>query len=63
MVAFDDLADSRGNWGYPIHPKDKILKEIEYGDKKAFIFMGGFGIERMRLIIGQKYLRRKTGLH
>ncbi|MCK5215521.1 MAG: hypothetical protein KAR05_09235 [Candidatus Omnitrophica bacterium] len=30
---------------YPVSNKDKIVKEIQYGDKKGWIFMGGFAID------------------
>jgi hypothetical protein len=29
----------------PIHPKDKIIREVQYGNKKSWLFMGGVGIE------------------
>lgn len=36
---------------YPIAPEDKVLQEILYGDKKVKLFLGGVGIERMRMIV------------
>lgn len=41
---------------YPIAKEDHVIEEVEYGAKKSIIFMGGFGIERMRLIAQQRYL-------
>ena len=35
---------------YPVDPRDKILMTIERGDKEGILFMGGFAIERMRII-------------
>jgi len=39
---------TKENTMYPLHAQyDKIIKEIQYGDKKAWLFMGGVGIERV----------------
>jgi hypothetical protein len=39
---------NQGGGIYPIHSKyDRIIKEIQWGDKKAWLFMGGVGIERV----------------
>lgn len=32
---------------YPVGPDDHILKDIVFGDKEAWIFMGGFEIEKL----------------
>jgi len=41
---------------YPIDPKDRIVKEIIVGDKKATLFMGGIAIEKMyRIIMLKKF--------
>jgi hypothetical protein len=44
---------------YPVHPNDKILEVVEWGNRKAWIFMGGFSIDMMRKI--QTYLMLKQG--
>ncbi len=36
---------------YPIHPLDKIIEDVTFGDVSATIFMGGYGIEKMRKIL------------
>ncbi|MFA5088705.1 MAG: hypothetical protein WC552_06695, partial [Candidatus Omnitrophota bacterium] len=36
---------------FPVGPQDKILKEISVGNKRVVLFMGGFAIEKMRLIV------------
>lgn len=36
---------------YPIAPNDKVIKMIESGDKKIYLFMGGFGIEKMYTLL------------
>jgi len=36
---------------YPIDSRDKILRYVTYGDIQGVIFLGGFGIEKMRRII------------
>lgn len=36
---------------YPVAPEDKVLEEVVYGDKKVKLFLGGIGIERMRMIV------------
>ncbi|MBF0387426.1 MAG: hypothetical protein HQL20_06175 [Candidatus Omnitrophica bacterium] len=33
---------------YPLHPNDKVLEVVECGNRKAWIFMGGFAIDLMR---------------
>ncbi len=47
-----DLAGQDKN--YPLSSRDKIVKTIEVGDKKAFLFQGGFGIEQKRVLIELK---------
>lgn len=37
---------------YPYGPRDQVLKEVVVGDKKVTIFMGGFAIEKMRVMLG-----------
>lgn len=32
---------------YPVDPKDIVLREISYGNKKGWIFMGGVAIEKL----------------
>ncbi len=39
---------------YPIHPNDKVLEVVEWGNRKATIFMGGFSIDMMRKV--QQYM-------
>jgi hypothetical protein len=36
--------------GYPYSDKDLILKKIQRGDIEGALFMGGSGIERMRIV-------------
>ena len=43
-----------GDFPYPIHPKDKILETVEWGNKKAWIFMGGISIDMMKKL--QEYM-------
>jgi len=44
---------------YPIDPKDVIVKEIVVGNKKATLFVGGIGIEKMwRLVMLERLKRR-----
>lgn len=35
---------------FPLSTQDQVIEEIEWGDRKAYIFMGGVGIERLRLM-------------
>ncbi len=42
---------------YPLHPNDKVLEVVEVGNRKAWIFMGGFSIDMMRKI--QNYILLK----
>lgn len=35
------------NFAYPIGPRDQVVQEIEYGNKKAWLFMGGVAIEML----------------
>jgi len=37
---------------YPIDSNDRVIKKIEVGDRRVYIFMGGFAIEKMRIIAG-----------
>lgn len=30
---------------YPVHPEDRVIEEIQYGNKKAWLFMGGISID------------------
>ena len=32
---------------YPMAPEDFVLKKLQYGEKNAWIFMGGYAIEKM----------------
>ena len=32
---------------FPISPEDKIIEEMEWGDRKVYLFVGGIGIERI----------------
>lgn len=42
---------------YPFdESKDRFVKDIEVGDKKVFLFMGGLAIQRMRTIVELKTL-------
>ena len=46
---------------YPFGPGDKIIREIERGDVKATLFMGGSYVERARVTyaILRQYLKHK----
>src|SRR3989338_5441685 len=46
---------------FPISGQDKIIDEVEWGDRKAYFFMGGFGIER-RKILNDLWRAQKAGL-
>lgn len=35
---------------FPMSDQDKIIDEIEWGDRKAYFFMGGVGIERRKML-------------
>jgi hypothetical protein len=39
---------------YPVDPNDRVIDIVEWGNRKAWIFMGGFAIDRMKKI--QEYL-------
>ena len=45
---------------YPIDERDKIVKQMEWGNKKVTLFLGGVAIERMR--IGFNILQRQQKL-
>ncbi len=52
---------------YPIHPNDKVLEVVEWGNRKAWIFMGGFSIDMMRkvqqyMMMQQEAKRKQRGL-
>jgi hypothetical protein len=36
---------------YPVGPNDRVLKEVVVGNKKATIFVGGFAIEKARIMV------------
>ncbi len=38
-------------YGFPVGPDDRILYEMEVGDQKGYIFLGGFAIERRRQMV------------
>ena len=40
----------KGVPGYPYGKNDRVLKKIRYGDVEVVLFMGGIGIEKMRII-------------
>jgi len=39
---------------FPIDPDDKILQKLQVGDKIATLYMGGFAIEKMRVLVELK---------
>ena len=39
------VAQLNENLSYPIHPHDRVLEEIQYGNKRVWIFMGGVAID------------------
>ena len=43
--------EPKNNFFYPLGPDDRVLELIKRGNKKAWIFMGGVGIERMWRVI------------
>lgn len=42
---------------YPLHPNDRVLEVVEVGNRKAWIFMGGFAIDMMRKM--QNYIHSR----
>jgi len=42
---------ANGFYDFPVGEDDKILYEMEVGDQKGYIFLGGFAIERRRLMV------------
>ena len=46
---------------FPISAQDKIIDEVEWGDRKAYFFMGGIGIER-RKMLNDLWRARQAGL-
>ncbi len=57
--------EDEGALPYPIHPSDKVIDTVVWGNKKAWIFMGGISIEiRRRLMLQmlqQRALRNPAG--
>jgi len=47
---------------YPIDKKDKVLKKIIYGDNKITLFMGGFAIEKMRMLVEMMQRKAKSNI-
>jgi len=45
---------------FPIGDKDLIIKKIEVGERNVYLFLGGFAIDRMRLLVN--YYLKKKGL-
>jgi len=51
-----------GNFSYPVHQGDKIIKRIELGDNFAVFFMGGLAIEKAwQYIMYKQLMLNKTG--
>ncbi|MCK5581333.1 MAG: hypothetical protein KAJ18_08680 [Candidatus Omnitrophica bacterium] len=44
------VAPVHKEFSYPVSSQDRIIENIQYGDKKAVLFMGGVGIQKMFLI-------------
>ena len=57
--------EDEGVLPYPVHPSDKVIDTVVWGNKKAWIFMGGISIEiRRRLMLQmlqQRALRNAAG--
>ena len=54
----------KGEFVYPIHPTDRIIKEFIRGDNKITLFMGGLAIDQKRTLIEkmkllQQYQQKK----
>ncbi|MBF0521752.1 MAG: hypothetical protein HQL24_01710 [Candidatus Omnitrophica bacterium] len=49
---------------FPLDPHDKIIKHLVYGDLESLLFMGGFAIEKARVMINilsaMEYLKHKA---
>jgi hypothetical protein len=45
-------------FAYPLNPQDQLLETLQAGDKKAYLFMGGVGIEKMRKLSEARTLQR-----
>ncbi len=62
-VYVSKLDDEQPGQGFPIAPQDKVINILEYGNKRAWIFVGGFGIDRLwRSILFRQFensLRKK----
>ncbi len=50
-VAFACHFENKNGTYYPIHPQDKVIREMELGENKLTLFMGGFAIEQRRQLI------------
>lgn len=53
-IAMEDPSSKRID--YPIGPHDKVLGELESGERKAKLFVGGVAIEQMRRMILNRIL-------
>ncbi len=51
--------EKRGVFQYPVHEKDRVIKELAVGENRVTLFMGGFAIEQKRAIIYAFQKRRK----
>ncbi len=48
-----------GFFDFPVGPDDKILYEMEVGDQKGYVFLGGFAIERRLQMVQRAMMLRK----
>lgn len=56
-IALDDPANKRVD--YPVGPNDRVIGQIEAGERRAKLFLGGFAIEQMRIDIYKRLMARK----
>jgi len=53
----------KGDFTYPVHKRDQVVKDFILGDNKAVVFVGGFSIEQRFQMINQiKRLRSLSSL-